>query len=166
MNMYTITLTDESGCEDKHAIHSDTDDDAKVEARESAQELAVDSCSGGEWGTDGASVEVRWSLRKSGAGEIDGGTVTVEISPDHRALILDAGPWGGSCGLDPEAHEWTADGEGGCDENPGVWATGGTAMSFSSHCRACGLHRTEHHVGSQRNPGEHDTVVYEFTGCV
>ena len=162
MNMYTITLTDESGCDDTHAIHSETDDAAKVEARESAQELAADWCSGDEWGNDGASIEVRWSLRKSGDEEIDDGTVTVEIEPDHRALILEAGPWEESCGLDPGDHEWTTDGEGGCDSNPGVWSTGGTSMKFSSRCRACGLHRTEHHTGSQRNPGAHDTVEYEF----
>ncbi len=35
-------------------------------------------------------------------------------------------------------------------------------MSFATHCRKCGLHRHEHSTGSQKNPGEHDTVSYEM----
>jgi hypothetical protein len=65
------------------------------------------------------------------------------------------------CGDSPDDHDWTAEGEGGCDENPGVWSTGGTSMMFRTHCRACGLRRTEHTTGYQRNPGDHDTVEYE-----
>ena len=175
MNAYTIVLNDDSGCCEEHEIEAANDREAKIESRNSVQELANDWCAGGEWGSDGAIVDIRWSLSRVGDTvdsypvggleffeEIDDGTVTVEIEPDHRALILEAGPWEESCGLDPGDHEWTTDGEGGCDSNPGVWSTGGTSMKFSSRCRACGLHRTEHHTGSQRNPGEHDTVEYEF----
>lgn len=82
-------------------------------------------------------------------------SVSVEIEADHDAMIRAAG------GDDDCDHDWTAEGEGGCDENPGVWSVGGTAMTFATHCRKCGLHRTEHSTGSQRNPGEHDTTTYE-----
>ncbi len=110
---------------------------------------------GGEWGTDGASVAVWWTLTDGDGDEADSGSHTVEVEPDHVALIRAAGG-------DPDCdHEWTSEGEGGCDENPGVWSHGGTAMTFASHCRICGLHRVEHATGSQRNPGEHDTVTYE-----
>ena len=95
--------------------------------------------------------------------EIDDGTVTVEIEPDHEWLITEAARLldnsSDSCGNDPYDHKWTTDG----DDNP-AWSTGGTSMVLHSHCsrKKCGLHRTEHHTGSQRNPGEHDTVEYEF----
>lgn len=62
----------------------------------------------------------------------------------------------------PEAdeHEWTSEHEGGCRENPGVWSTGGTSLLFVSRCRHCGMERHEHHLGTQRNPGEHDSITY------
>jgi hypothetical protein len=59
-------------------------------------------------------------------------------------------------------HDWSAEGEGGCSENPGVWSTGGTSMVFHTHCTHCGLIRIERSTGSQRNPGEHDTVEYQM----
>lgn len=86
--------------------------------------------------------------------EIDSDYCAVEVEPDHEGLIRAAGG-------DPDCdHDWTAEGEGGCLENPGVWSHGGTAMSFTTHCRRCGLQRYEYHTGSQCNPGEHDTVTY------
>ncbi len=121
----------------------------------------------GDWGTEGASISARWTLYEDGE-EIDEGGTRVEIDPDHEAMIVSA--CGGKhsseyercCGTDPDDHDWTSEGEGGLDSNPGVWSTGGTSMSFASHCRVCGLHRSEHSTGSQRNPGEHDTVHYEM----
>lgn len=86
----------------------------------------------------------------------------VEIEPDHSGKIADATRGCETCGTEPDDHDWTSDGEGGCRENPGVWGHGGTAMSFDSHCRKCGLHRHEHSTGIQRNPDDHDTVEYEM----
>jgi len=74
-----------------------------------------------------------------------------------RAAMGDAG-----CGDDPDDHDWTSEGEGGLDENPGVWSTGGTSMVYHSHCRRCGLRRIEHSHGAQRNPGEGDSVEYHL----
>lgn len=107
---------------------------------------------GGEWGQDGAVVS-GWIIPAGWRGHDT--HVSCEIEPDHEALINAAG---GDTDCD---HDWTAEGEGGLDENPGVWSTGGTSMTFATHCRVCGLHRVEHSTGSQRNPGEHDTVEYE-----
>lgn len=131
--------------------HSETlDADDMDEAVEMAEEL----CRGGSWGDEGASVRV-WVTEEDATGEeTDRRDLTVEIEPDHDTMIRRAGG-------DPDCdHDWTSEGEGGCDQNPGVWSTGGTSMSFASHCRTCGLHRTEYHCGGQRNPGEHDTVEY------
>lgn len=63
--------------------------------------------------------------------------------------------------IEGEEHEWTSEGEGGCDENPGVWSLGGTIMSFAAHCTVCSVRRVETHYGYQRNPGQCDEVRYE-----
>lgn len=119
-----------------------------------------DWCTDREWGDNGAAIYVFWTLND---GEIASGSYTVNIEPNHSSLIADAcGKYSNSCGNDPEDHDWTAEGEGGCTENPGVWATGGTSMTFKTHCQKCGLHRTEYITGSQKNLGEHDTVVYSM----
>lgn len=117
---------------------------------------------GGEWGEDGARVDVSWTQYGPDGDEMYEGDYTVDIEVDHASLIAAAARTAEICGTDPDDHDWTSEGEGGCTENPGVWSTGGTSMTFASHCRKCGLHRTEHHTGSQRNPGEHDTVEYRM----
>lgn len=142
--------------------------DTLREARATAKKETGDWIKGGDWGSDGARITACWTLTDDNGEEVDEGGVTVEIEPDHDALIRAAcggkysSEWERCCGGDPDVHDWTSEGEGGCDSNPGVWSTGGTSMSFASHCKTCGLHRSEHHTGSQRNPGEHDTVSYEM----
>ena len=56
-------------------------------------------------------------------------------------------------------HRWERT-QTGCTENPGVWSLGGTTIVFSDTCRHCGLARVATHYGSQRNPGQRDTVEY------
>lgn len=58
-------------------------------------------------------------------------------------------------------HRWTREGTGGCSQNPGVWSLGGTTMRYAARCMVCGVGRTEIRHGSQRNPGERDSVRYE-----
>ena len=71
------------------------------------------------------------------------------------------------CAFEPEpaceadAHAWTSEGMGGCDENPGVWSLGGTALVFKDRCDHCGAVRTTLRRGTQRNPHESDTRGYE-----
>lgn len=146
-------------------------EDLDAENMADAVKMARALCRGGDWGTDGASVDVWITEEDEDGEEIDRRGITVEIEPDHSYLIPQAcgGKWDArkerSCGNDPDDHDWTSDGEGGCTENPGVWSTGGTSMSFVSHCRACGLRRSEMTRGSQRNPGnpgDHDTTQYEM----
>jgi uncharacterized protein (TIGR02996 family) len=119
-----------------------------------AVEEAEEICRNGSWGEEGAIVSV-WVIEEDADGnETDRRRIEVEIEPDHDALISRAGG-------DPDCdHDWTREGEGGCHQNPGVWSLGGTKLKIASHCRCCGLHRIEIHCGSQRNPGEHDTVEY------
>lgn len=127
------------------------------DAQSQCESEAEDWCRDGEWGDDGAAIDIRWTLYSDEAqeNEVEDGACTVTIEPNHDALIKAAGG-------DPDCdHEWSSEGEGGCDENPGVWSTGGTSMVFVAHCTRCGLRRTENSTGSQRNPGDHDTVEYE-----
>jgi len=93
-------------------------------------------------------VTIRWEATDADGDEIDGGTY--EMTGETEEPPCPAA----------DEHDWTSEGEGGCDSNPGVWSTGGTGMNFHSHCRACGLKRVEHHTGIQRNPGECDTTTY------
>lgn len=74
------------------------------------------------------------------------------------------------CGDDPEApkctedeHDWCNPHEvvGGLDSNPGVWSKGGTTIVAREVCRHCGCYRTTTNYGSQRNPGQCDTVEYD-----
>lgn len=164
---YTLTMRCEGGGQDRVTFAARPTD-------EECDEATADWTREGEWGDDGCEVGYWWELtRLTAAGwaaDEDGEEVasdrgSVEIDPDHSSLIRAAcgrEGWGRCCGGDPDDHDWTSEGEGGCRENPGVWSTGGTSMSFASHCRACGLRRSEHACGSQRNPGEHDTVSYEM----
>lgn len=125
---------------------------------DSGAEAAQDYVSSGDWGEDGGSISVcAWRIGIDADGDsvpVDEDSHEVDIEPDHDALIRAAG---GDADCD---HDWTAEGEGGCDENPGVWSTGGTSMVFHTHCKKCGLHRVERSTGPQHNPGEHDTVEY------
>ena len=146
---YTLQMRDDSGADDDREF-----DDLPTAAE--ITEACEDWVSGGDWGSDGAAVTVYWDLLDDAGEEIDSGSEVVMVDPDHDALIKAAGG-DTSC-----PHEWSAEGEGGCDENPGVWATGGTSMVFRRHCTHCGLIRIERSTGSQRNRGEHDTVEYQM----
>lgn len=148
---------DDGNCE-VHCPHADS-------GRDAAEEYVSD----GEWGDDGGSVEVRaWRVRHyigtDDALHIDedheSDWHTVDLEPDHGYLISSAAGRATICGTDPDDHDWTREGEGGCDANPGVWSLGGTAMHFVAHCRGCGLTRKVTDPGSQRNPG--DGVRYEY----
>lgn len=148
----TLVLCD-GPSRDERSYDPDTDD---------ADAIADDWVRGGSWPEGGARIDVSWWVTDRAGRETDRGRRVVTIEPDHAVLIREAMGSAESCGDDPEDHDWTHRGEGGCDENPGVQSHGGTAMSFDSHCRRCGLHRHEYHAGSQRNPGEIDTVEYRL----
>lgn len=133
--------------------------DSMDDAIEQAQEWLRD----GEWGDEGAAPSANVGELEADGNVVDQERTSVDIEPDHAALIGRlVGPYDGDriCGFDPDDHDWTSEGEGGLDENPGVWGHGGTAISVAQHCRRCRLHRTTRYTGSQRNPGEHDTVEY------
>lgn len=149
LTTYTLTMREPCGGSETVEIEAATLEDAVTEGEERTRGWTSE----GDYGHDGASIEAWWVLEEDGE-EVKRGCVTVEIEPDHDYLIRRAG---GDPGCD---HDWTSEGEGGCSENPGVWSCGGTAMRSSSHCRCCGLIRVERITGSQRNPGEHDTVEY------
>jgi hypothetical protein len=126
-----------------------------ADGREAAEEYVE----GGDWGNEGACIKVRvWRVGIDENGKdslVEEDFHEIDVEPDTDSMIAAAG---GDADCD---HDWTAEGEGGLRENPGVWSTGGTAMVFHTHCTKCGLHRKEYDTGSQRNPGEHDTVEFE-----
>jgi len=112
---------------------------------------------GRDWGDEGARV---WGevtrLRGGRLIEDETATVTVEIEPDHTALMRRAG-------APPDCdHEWSSEGGGGCTENPGVWGGKGMVIFHSAHCIHCGLQRVVQTTDSQRNRYEHDTVKYRM----
>lgn len=152
--IYTLTLRDDSGSTE--AIEFVGEEPTSGQISDACEEWVSD----GDWGDDGASVDVGWTVTDEDGDEVDSGWEAVEVEANHEVLISAADRDDRGCGSDPDDHDWTSEGEGGCSENPGVWSTGGTSMVFYSHCRKCGLHRVEGHAGSQRNPGEHDTVEY------
>ena len=130
-------------------------DEQDEEARRQAVQIVKDWIMDGDWGDEGASV-LAWYTLEDEERTFPRTRVTVAIPPNEEALMRLAG-------ADPDCeHEFTAEGEGGCDENPGVYALGGTRYSSRSHCKHCGLIRTKVSVGRQRNPGEHDTVTFEL----
>lgn len=131
-------------------------------SREEIGDCCEDWVKDGEWGENGARINVYWDLYNKNGELLNIGTNEVDIEPNHEFLIKEVAYPYEVCGFDPEDHEWTSEGEGGCDENPGVWSVGGTGLVFKFHCRKCGLSREEYKTGSQYNPGEHDTVKYDM----
>ena len=132
--------------------HSETIEGVTTMAE--ALEQAEEMCKDGEWGDEGALISVWVEEVDEDGKQIDREDIEVSIEPDHEEMIRKAG---GDTDCD---HEWNSEGEGGCTENPGVWSRGGTTLVFKSHCTKCGLKRTEVSYGSQRNPGQADTVEY------
>jgi hypothetical protein len=164
---YTLETRDEWDAQDACEIEADSDDEATASVPAHVAKWARE----GDWGDDGARVGVEWWLYQGGIGDawncVAEGEETVEIEPKHEALIRKAvREKYGSYAQDEEDrvlrcdHEWV--GVGGCDENPGVWSEGGTAVRIVERCGVCGLRRVRRYTGSQYNPGEHDTVSYSI----
>lgn len=141
-----------------YAYHEEGGHSEPIEASsiEEALGLAVERAQEGDWGIDGAVIQI-WVTETNDLGEeTDRRGTEVEIPPDHEELIRRADRDGvtGSCGNDPDDHEWSTEGEGGSDHNPGVWSLGGTRMAYRHHCSQCGLVREAYEPGGQRDPGE------------
>lgn len=157
---YTVNYREECGGSDSETFTVDAGTEATQDAtaKRQAQTLTEEWVRSGEYGDEGASVSA-WFILEDEESVWQEESITVEIEPNHSSLIRDVmGDEG--CGNNPDDHDWTSEGEGGCTENPGVWSVGGTTLVFRSHCSTCGLQRREVSLGSQRNPGDHDTVEY------
>ena len=154
---YTVEMEAEGGGSEttEITVPAGEEKEQDAEANRQAIQLIEDWMRDGDWGDEGASVHAWYTLSDDDY-TFPRERVTVEIPANEEALMRQAG-------ANPDCeHEFTHEGEGGCKENPGVWSIGGTAFSFRSHCRHCGLVRREISVGAQRNPGEHDTVTFEL----
>lgn len=121
--------------------------------RSEAEDIASDWIKDGDWG--GGKYRVCVALQ-----EVD---ELQEDIGDHWAIDVEVGddPEPPECREDHE-HEWVSPVEvvGGIESNPGVWSCGGTTLVFKQVCRHCGAYRKETSYGSQRNPGQCDTVEY------
>lgn len=157
MKTYKLTMRD-GGSMETVEITADSIEDARSQIEGECERWVEE----GDWGDDGASVRVRWSLYDEDGDKVDDGLCEVVVEPSHSVLISRACRGHEYCGDDPDDHDWTSEGEGGCDQNPGVWSRGGTTMIFRSRCRRCGLMRREVVYGPHRNPGQVDTVEYEM----
>lgn len=129
----------DDGSSDQRAVTRD--DDFEAEAR--------DLWEGAEYGDGDWRVTVRWEVKDSLGREVESGEFDLEHETEEP-----------ECPESEDGHDWTSEHEGGLDENPGVWSTGGTSMAFYAHCRRCGMSRVERTTGAQCNPGECDTTEY------
>lgn len=120
----------------------------EIEEWEDFDAFAKERMEDGDWGDGNYRVEYKWEVT-DGDEIVDSGSGFIE----H--LIAEP-----PCPDENGQHDWTAQYEGGCTENPGVWSLGGTTMCYTFHCLNCGMKQTNVDYGSQRNPGQCDTVEY------
>lgn len=121
----------------------------EVEHGDDYESAAQDLWDDADYGEGDYCVSVSWEATDAAGEEIASGSFDVE----HQTEEPD-------CPESDDGHDWTAEHEGGCTENPGVWSTGGTSMLRVCHCRHCGMDRTEKTTGCQKNPGDCDTTTY------
>lgn len=119
----------------------------------SALEAAEVSWQNGDWGEGKALIDVRVVEVDEDGNEVGNAEyIEVEVGED---------PPEPDC-TSEEGHDWQYPFEcvGGIKENPGVWSGGGTTMIYKECCARCGAYKKTVMFGSQRNPGQCDTVEY------
>ena len=127
--------------------HADDGNHEVVEEHESGRDAAQSYVDGGEWGHIESGVTIDVCVWR------EGDTVRVN-EQEHSVTILPDEP---DCAeAEDGSHEWQSPQElvGGCDSNPGVWATGGTSFEYLTVCSHCGMFLRETSSGTQRNPGD------------
>jgi hypothetical protein len=90
--------------------------DIDAGSMDEAVEMAETLCREGEWGDEGGEVGVTVTEHDYAGEEIDRRELVVDIEPNHEALIraaCNSTSRGRLCGTDPDAHDWTSEGEGG-----------------------------------------------------
>ena len=129
----------------KTTVEAGTMDEARELGREWARE--------GEWGDEACYCDV---------------SITEDGEDDTEE---DGEEWSGryEVGSDPEPPDCdTADGThqwrspiwlGGCDENPGVWSTGGNEIATTEVCRVCGIY--SHYTSADQNGHDPAHTTYE-----
>lgn len=169
LHYYTLELSIEGGQLGSTEIELCDTEDALL-SKDDLLDTIYDWVIEGDWDPKGAIVPVDYILWTNKIDEdgyiIDHGTVEIHLEPDHEALIkLAVSEAGYTCQCNNVLnceHNWSRENEGGCNENPGVYSTGGTTIIINEHCTKCGLHRAWTRYGSQRNPGQSDLVDYKY----
>lgn len=129
-----------------------------IEAESLAEALET-AC---EWASEGSYSE-RVMVRVWVQGLDEDGEPTDESLSGEVEAGPEPKPEKTECGTEDEDHDWESPIElvGGCEENPGVWSTGGTSFHFEYVCSKCGMYKTVKTAGQQRNPGElEETIEY------
>ena len=118
-----------------------------AEAKSSAEKWVL----GGSWGDDPTTVSVSiYEYDTEETRDDDEWDGWVESAEVHVGVNSDPEP--PDC-VDGEEHDWQSpEWLGGCRENPGVWAIGGTQISSTEVCSRCGLYR---HYRSESTPGQY-----------
>lgn len=137
--------------------HADDGNCEVVGEHDSGHDAAQSYVDGGEWGDIESGVTIDVTVWREGI-DSEGDVVRVDVQ-EHGITILPEEP---ECAQAKDgAHDWQYPHGlvGGCDSNPGVWATGGTSFEFLSVCANCGIFRRETSTGAQRNPGDAKKTV-------
>ena len=128
------------------------------------------------WGYDGIVVEVEaWTASEAAQSYVDDGDwntdelgtvfVTVHVVVDgadpydSEAYTITVEPVEPECSSDD--HDWSSEGMGGCDENPGVFGHGGGAIIIE-RCPHCGVTRTTDTWAQNIETGEQGLTSVEY----
>ena len=152
MATYTVSMRDDGGSTETTTVEHETGHQAEVVAM--AEQECRDWAEGGEWGHEGASVDVRYTITDEFGTEVYESSILVEIPANEEAMVREAGG-------DPDcAHVWSGEGHGGLVENPGVYGHGGGVV-ISEHCRLCGAQRRTDTWADDGHGGHCERVTYE-----
>lgn len=124
----------------------------EIEA-DTAQEAAQEYVDGGDWGDGTSTIWIDVSctpLDENGEKVTDEAKwVTITLEPDEPKCS------------DGKGHDWTSEGEGGLEENPGVFGNGGGVLIYQ-HCRNCGLRKIIDTWAQRTDTGEQGLRSVEY----
>lgn len=159
-NWPIVDDSDEGKClvPELRAWHADDGNAEVVEEHKSGSAAAQSYVDGGDWGEVESTIWITVRVWRRG---IDVAGALVDIDEAHHKIAVD--PDEPDC-ADGEEHDWQAPYEivGGCQENPGVWGSGGS-VACTEVCMRCGCAKTVDHWAQDPEDGERGltSISYE-----